>query len=566
MAKAARNCGRTLPKTTSLYWGWQSTLAALLSVGFLATSSLAMKKMVPMDSRPLSSSSSNNEEFHTHHSIPDMDDKVRNLLHCDDVLSSLALRASTRKSQESFPLPSSPRRLVDAIIPPSEGKDDRSLLSDAVYSCPNIEWSQVGNDLLGDEERVQFGYVLALSADGQTLAVVIKYTNEIHMNTGPSKIRVYNQDASDPIGWVQIGGDLVAPDDELFSEGSMDLSDDGTLLAIGIHTVDAVQVYQRNETAPLGWSQFGQTISARTTTGRVALSGNGDILATSEGDITLTGIGTNVGRLFIYQKPSLPSESWVEIQRIEGTAQQGFFAENMVLSSSGDTVAACGRLENSIEAVHVYRKNATTGSWDQYGQTLYGREPSVQFFGFQYSLALSDDGEILAVGASEGDTNELSYTGYVRIFSKAPSGNWTQIGGDIEGDKARDFAGKHIALSSDGDKVVIGGSSTYGIQAYSRNTTSTLGWQQVGRRLESPGHTHNKAFDLSGNGELLAVCDHDHSANGLYRGKVEVYRACPPVSFSPLIVQNIFHLIRSASLSRVFSPFSFLFFQQHFIE
>ena len=63
------------------------------------------------------------------------------------------------------------------------------------------------------------------------------------------------------------------------------------------------------------------------------------------------------------------------------------------------------------------------------------------------SVALSADGEIVAVGACFNDGG-ASNAGHVRVYEWS-GGLWSQLGSDIDGDVAGEQSGQSVALSSD---------------------------------------------------------------------------------------------------------------------
>ena len=77
-----------------------------------------------------------------------------------------------------------------------------------------------------------------------------------------------------------------------------------------------------------------------------------------------------------------------------------------------------------------------------------------------YSVSLSADGTILAIGAFTNDGNG-SLSGHVRIYEN-DNGTWTQLGSDIDGEAADDWSGYSVSLSSDGSTVAIGAKNNSG--------------------------------------------------------------------------------------------------------
>ena len=84
-----------------------------------------------------------------------------------------------------------------------------------------------------------------------------------------------------------------------------------------------------------------------------------------------------------------------------------------------------------------------------------------------FSVSLSSDGSIVAIGAYQNDGNGNN-SGHVRIYQNV-SGTWTQIGDDIDGEAASpDGSGNTVSLSDDGTTVAIG--DFLGNESYSGQT------------------------------------------------------------------------------------------------
>ncbi len=99
--------------------------------------------------------------------------------------------------------------------------------------------------------------------------------------------------------------------------------------------------------------------------------------------------------------------------------------------------------------------------WTQIGADI-DAEASADFSG--YSVSLSSDGSVVAIGAYGNDANG-SNAGHVRIYENV-SGTWPQIGVDIDGEVAEDKSGISVSLSSDGSVVAIGAYTNEGNGSY----------------------------------------------------------------------------------------------------
>ena len=94
-----------------------------------------------------------------------------------------------------------------------------------------------------------------------------------------------------------------------------------------------------------------------------------------------------------------------------------------------------------------FNSNPKIKTWDQIGDDIDGL---VYGDNFGNSVSLSADGSFVAIGAP---WNGVS--GHVRIY-KNVNGIWTQVGGDIEGEDSLDSSGYSVSLSADGSVVAIG--------------------------------------------------------------------------------------------------------------
>ena len=94
-----------------------------------------------------------------------------------------------------------------------------------------------------------------------------------------------------------------------------------------------------------------------------------------------------------------------------------------------------------------------------------------------YSVSLSSDGKILAVGAIFNDGNGAD-AGHVRVYERDANG-WTQLGIDIDGEAAGDQSGYSVSLSSDGKILAIGA-------IFNDGTGSDAGHVRVYQRDASP--------------------------------------------------------------------------------
>ncbi|MDG1038770.1 MAG: hypothetical protein P8O89_07495, partial [Polaribacter sp.] len=125
------------------------------------------------------------------------------------------------------------------------------------------------------------------------------------------------------------------------------------------------------------------------------------------------------------------------------------------------------------------------------------------------SVSMSSDGTIVAIGAPYNDGNYTN-SGHVRVFQYS-SGNWVQLGADIDGEALGDYSGNSVSLSNDGTRVAIGayqndggGSSSGHVRVYEYNGAS---WIQMGGDIDGEGNYNfaGTSVALSGQGATVAI-------------------------------------------------------------
>src|SRR5690606_17586554 len=195
-------------------------------------------------------------------------------------------------------------------------------------------------------------------------------------------------------------------------------------------------------------------------------------------------------------------------------AQGGQSGYSVSLSADGTIVAISSPTLNkpfgsSLGHVKIFKY--TSGVWGQIGNEIIAEETEDEN---GFSVSLSTDGTIVAIGANMNDGNGVN-SGHVRVFEYI-SGTWTQIGNDIDGETVGDFSGTVVSLSEDGSVVAIGApTSNGGSLGYVRVFENVTGvWTQIGNDIDG-GITGKISIALSADGDTLIV-----SSNGVYRSKL----------------------------------------------
>lgn len=325
----------------------------------------------------------------------------------------------------------------------------------------------------------------------------------------------------------QLGADLdgEAADDRCGM--SVSLSNDGSILAIGADQNDGngansghVRVFQFSSGA---WTQLGNDIDGESSGDRfgysVSLSGDGSKLAVSA--FQNDGTGSDAGHVRVFE---YSSGSWVQLGNdIDGESSGDYSGISIGLSDDG-TIVAIGASNNDdggTDAGHARVFEYSQGSWVQLGSDIDGNNAGD---GAGYKVALSSNGSRLAIGANGNDDNGTE-AGQVRVFEYS-SGSWSQMGSDILGDAAGDKMGYGVSLSSDGLTCAVGAmgnqNNTGHVKVFEFSSNS---WNQIGSDIEgeAQGDYFGFQISLSSDGETLIIGGYSNDGNGSSSGHVRVF-------------------------------------------
>ena len=164
------------------------------------------------------------------------------------------------------------------------------------------------------------------------------------------------------------------------------------------------------------------------------------------------------------------------------------------------------------------------------------------------SVSMNSDGTIMAIGSHLNDGTGAE-AGHVRVF-KYNGSNWTQLGGDIDGEAAGDQFGWSVSLSTDGTTLAIGaiandgttGTSTDNrghVRIYKYDPTKLtsvtdqsstdfgpIGWRRLGQDIdgEAAGDAAGVSVSLNGDGTIVAMGAGDNDGTALNAGHARAYK------------------------------------------
>ncbi|MBI2898242.1 MAG: integrin [Deltaproteobacteria bacterium] len=401
---------------------------------------------------------------------------------------------------------------IDAGVPDGGGEADGSVPDPIEAQEAYIKASNTG---VGDE----FGFSVALSADGSVLAVGAY--GEDSDATGVGGVQgsdaagnsgaVYLFRRDDDGAWAQEAYVKASNTDAGDSFGwSVALSADGSVLAVGAHTEDSAAGFVdgdqvSNDAADSGavyvfrrdgggvWGQEAYVKASNTDAGdgfglSVALSADGSVLAVGAygEDSDATGVGGNqasdaapwAGAAYVFRRGG---EAWQQEAYVKAsnTDAGDVFGWSVALSADGSVLAVGADQERSAAtgvdgdqesdaaessgAAYLFRRDEN-GTWAQEAYVKASNTDSSDAFG--WSVALSADGSALAVGAPAEDSaatgvggdqadDEDGNSGAAYVFRRV-DGAWAQEAyAKASNTDATDFFGR-VALSADGSVLAVG--------------------------------------------------------------------------------------------------------------
>jgi hypothetical protein len=353
-------------------------------------------------------------------------------------------------------------------------------------------WQQQAYMKASDAKRsASFGYAVALSSDGNTLAVradlpdssgaVYLFTRTASRWTEQAILRAPSPKSGDYFGY------------------SIALSADGNLVAVGSlrdGNIGAAYVFARSGTL---WAEQARVQASTPASlmyfgSAVALARDGSTLAvgaTNESS-NATGVGGNEtntsapssGAAYVFTRSGT---TWTQQAYVKAsnTHQGDLFGTSLGLSTNGNRLIVGAPYESSsatgvggdqtataagIDSGAVYIFSRTGASWAQESYVKASNARKLAFFGI--SAAFAADGEMLAVGAFEEDGGAIGVNGDPSAVKNAISGAayvFSHAGGQwaerayVKPSNTRILSreylhfGRSVALSHDGKTLAVGG-------------------------------------------------------------------------------------------------------------
>ncbi|RYM34923.1 T9SS type A sorting domain-containing protein [Brumimicrobium glaciale] len=322
-------------------------------------------------------------------------------------------------------------------------KNDTSTGQVKVFDWNGTTWMQKGASLLGLEGGSQFGNSVDVSSDGNTILVGAP-SAAVSGSPGYSQVYEWNGTA-----WLQKGSTILGENANILNGAgsSVSMNSDGTVIAIGASGNSNVTSYTGHvriyEWDGSDWLQRGIDID-----GQAQFDSFGASVSLNESGTALAvgAMGAGIGgecSLFLWN-----GSSWLQKGNVLLGEENNGFGSAVHLDASGNTLAVSAQSNALFGTGYVKVFSWDGASWNQKGSILEGEQIGTDFFG---QAKLSADGNTLVAGAY-GNAAE---NGYVKAF-QFDGTDWMQQGSTISGEAEGDFFGFSVDISDDGAIIAAG--------------------------------------------------------------------------------------------------------------
>ncbi len=384
-----------------------------------------------------------------------------------------------------------------------------------IYDWDNGSWAVRGDPLYGATDD-RFGSDVAVTPDGDTI-VVGAPGNGLAAPVPAGSVRVFDFEST---SWHARGPALtgVNPGDQYGS--SVDVSDDGLMIAVGAWGVDAATSGEGEAEVHLwtgtAWVQQGATLVGANGDDQlgavIRLSGDGTTVAVSSpGWNSVSSGAADIGRVAVYDWEAA-SAQWVQRAWDLTGVEAGDAMSFLDVSYDGATVAVARLGADAFTGIVDVYSTTTLAPW---GSAISGAEP---FARLGSSTAMDADGDTLVVGSPRLDVGSIA-AGTVTVYRRSQS-VWNQLGQALHGVDLDDLFGAAVDINATGDVIAVGapqasnGTDRAGaVSVYEFDGTD---WVMTRPRLlgSAAGENFAASVALDATGDVLALGIPDANPGG----------------------------------------------------
>ena len=257
------------------------------------------------------------------------------------------------------------------------------------------------------------------------------------------------------------------------------------------------QFITTNSIGGLSYSSNDISVATVNSSGLVTIKGLGTATLTVLQAVTPNGVyaGATVSTVLTVRLP-IGTQMGLDI---DGERTGDNSGRSVSLSYDGNTVAIGGELNDGTapNAGHVrifdWNKLSIPKQWVQRGLDIDG-ERAYDYSG--RSVSISSDGNTVAIGGIYNDDGG-SNAGHTRVYDwdkLSEPNKWTQRGLDIDGEATVDYSGGSVSLSYDGNTVAIGAIYNNSTGRINAGHVRVYDWN----KLSEPNQWTQRGIDIDG--------------------------------------------------------------------
>ena len=316
-----------------------------------------------------------------------------------------------------------------------------------IFENVDNEWIQKGNSIYSSLASNGLGWSVSLNKTGDILAIGVPYNQEAGNGFGKVVIYKYEDDK-----WNQLGNPIFGESVGDLAGWSVSINASGYTVAIGAVEVieedkgnGLIRIYDYNETIDK-WEKTGDDIKGDYVESYFGFSldinDDGNIVAAGGPDDK----ADHSGIVKIFERNN---NNWIQKgQLLHG--EPGYqFGWSLSFNGKGDMIAiGANKADNNNGKVKIFQFDKNNNNWKQIGSDIEGND---NWAG--YSVALNNAGNMLSVGFS-GDKSKGFETGLHKIFQFVDN-DWKQIGPTLRGNNAYDLYGSGTDFNNKGNIFVV---------------------------------------------------------------------------------------------------------------
>ena len=298
-----------------------------------------------------------------------------------------------------------------------------------------------GWEVSGNLGRFFANYVVSVSLSGDGKHIIAGEQSQMtrsSANIGTVIVFQNNEDLS----WTQVGNTLTGQSNDDGFGRSVDISNDGSVIAIGAPYGKYASIYNLEDFTwnlkfKQGSGNFGWSISLASKLNRVAMGAPNEDTSSA-------------GSVYIYNL-----ENNDLIQKIDGSTAGDKFGKSLSMSKNGDRLVVGAPDADYVKIYDMSQEDLTYNELPISLEALSGIK-------FGSSVSMSGDGNIVAVGSPGSDDGGNNVGKTFLYFVGCTS--YKEIG-SITGEAATDESGYAVAVNGSGNRTALGAFNNEGMFA-----------------------------------------------------------------------------------------------------